>query len=262
MDEPDVLYRVDDGIAVVTLNRPGQRNPLTERPMVDGIVDALARANDDRGVRVVVLTGAGPAFSAGGNVKAMAAALEERRADPVRTQDYYRQGVQRIPLAFQGLEVPAIAAVNGPAVGAGCDLACMCDIRIASEKATFAESFVKLGIVPGDGGAWLLQRIVGYSKCCELAFTGDTVDAAEALRIGLVSKVVPDAELIDSALELARRIARNPPDAVRMTKRLLVQAREQSLWAALEAARALQALAHTTAEHADAARAFADKTRR
>ena len=126
----------------------------------------------------------------------------------------------QIPLAFERLDVPAIAAVNGAAIGAGCDLACMCDIRIASEKAKFAESFVKLGIIPGDGGAWLLQRTVGFSRAAELSFTGDTLDAAEALACGLVSRVAPPDQLLDEARKLADRIAANPGPALRMTKRL------------------------------------------
>jgi enoyl-CoA hydratase/carnithine racemase len=142
----------------------------------------------------------------------------ETRADlPAQTRRNYKLGIQRIPLAFDALEVPIIAAVNGSAIGAGCDLACMCDIRIAAESASFAESFVKLGIIPGDGGAWLLPRAVGFSKACEMAFTGDMVKSAEALACGLVSKVVPDGELMTAARALAERIAANPPHAVRMT---------------------------------------------
>ena len=155
--------------------------------------------------------------------------------------------------------MPVIAAVNGPAIGAGCDLACMCDIRIAGESAKFAESFVKLGIVPGDGGAWLLPRVVGFSKASEMAFTGDMLNAAEALACGLVSRVVPDGELLDAAHALAARIAANPPHAVRMTKRLLREGRTASLAAILETSAAAQALCHTTADHHEAVAAFLEK---
>jgi len=164
-----------------------------------------------------------------------------------------------VSLAFDRLEVPVIAAVNGPAIGAGCDLACMCDIRIAAESARFAESFVKLGIVPGDGGAWLLPRAVGYSKACEMAFTGDTLGAAEALACGLVSKVVPDAELMKEARALAERIAANPPHAVRMTKRLMREGRNVQLATLLELSAAMQSLAHATADHKEAVAAFLEK---
>ncbi|XKH38395.1 enoyl-CoA hydratase-related protein [Azospirillum doebereinerae] len=155
--------------------------------------------------------------------------------------------------------MPVIAAVNGPAIGAGCDLACMCDLRIASEAARFAESFVKVGIVPGDGGAWLLPRVVGFSKACEMAFTGDSIDAAEALACGLVSKVVPPAELLPAAQALAKRIAVNPAHAVRMTKRLLREGRHVRLDTLLEMSAAMQALAHATADHREAVDAMLGK---
>ena len=152
-----------------------------------------------------------------------------------------------------------IAAVNGAAIGAGNDLTCMCDIRIAGESAKFAESFVKVGIIPGDGGAWLLPRVVGYSKACEMAFTGDILNAQEALACRLVSKVVPDAELMATARAMAARIAANPPKAVRMTKRLMVAGQHMTLSAILEMSAAMQALAHTTEDHKEAVTAFLEK---
>lgn len=259
---PDpVLVERHGPIAVLTLNRPERRNPVSEPEMVSALTGALAEVDRDETVRAVILTGAGPAFSSGGDVRKMADDLDRRRDRPTRTQDYYRHGIQRIPLAFEQLEVPVIAAVNGPAIGAGCDLACMCDIRVAAESAKFAESFVKLGIVAGDGGAWLLPRLVGYSRAAELALTGDTIGAAEALAIGLVSRVVPDAELMASATAIAERIAANPPHAVRMTKRLLLEGRNTDLEAALRLAAALQALAHTEPDHRAAVEAFVQRRR-
>ena len=151
-----VLYEKHGPIVTITLNQPELRNPISAMPVVDAVVDALERLSAEPEARCAILTGAGTAFSSGGDLKRMAAEMEERRAAPIHTPRHYRQGIQRIPLAFQHLDVPIIAAVNGPAIGAGCDLACMCDIRIAAESARFAESFVKVGIVPGDGGAWLL----------------------------------------------------------------------------------------------------------
>ena len=261
-DEPcDVLLRREGPIAVITLNKPEQRNPITDPGMVEGLVRRFTEANLDPEVRAVVLTAEGPAFSAGGNVKRMAEVLAQRRERPVDTRAYYQDGVQRIPMALEALEVPVIAAVNGPAIGAGFDLACMCDIRISSERASFSESFVKMGLVAGDGGAWFLQRLVGYEKACEMAFTGDAVDAHEAFRIGLVLKVVPHEELLPAAISLATRIARNSNHAVRMTKRLMIQAREQSLTAALESARVFQSLAQTTDEHRDAVQAFVSRSK-
>ena len=250
--DPAVLFELADGIAILTLNRPEKRNPISEREMVDALVAALARIQADPAVRVAILTGAGRAFSSGGDLNAMQDALETRAADPAATVEYYRQGIQRIPLAFEALDVPIIAAVNGPAIGAGCDLACMCDLRIASETARFAESFVKLGIIPGDGGAWLLPRVVGWSKACEMALTGDAVRADEALACGLVSQVVPEAALMDAARALAARIAANPPLAVRATKRLLKEGRFAKMDSLLQLSATAQAIAHSTQEHRDA----------
>ncbi|HVY18214.1 MAG TPA: crotonase/enoyl-CoA hydratase family protein [Rhodopila sp.] len=254
-----VLYEQDGPIVTLTLNDPAMRNPISEKAMVDGIVDALDRLNQDGSVRVAILTGAGSAFSSGGDLRKMKQAAEERAVKPALTPRYYKFGIQRIPLMFEKLDVPIIAAVNGPAIGAGLDLACMCDIRIAGQSAKFAESFVKVGIVPGDGGAFLLPRAVGYAKACEMAFTGDMLDAQEALACGLVSRVVPDAELLDAAKGLAQRIAANPPHAVRMAKRLLIEGRHARLDTVLELSASLQALTHATADHREAVDAFLEK---
>jgi enoyl-CoA hydratase/carnithine racemase len=256
-----VLYAVEDGIATITLNQPELRNPISETEVIDGLIGALERMQADRAVRVGILTAAGTSFSSGGNIRAMADGLESRKANPVATLAYYNAGIQRIPLAFERLDVPVICAVNGPAMGAGLDLTCMCDMRIAAASAKFAESFVKMGIVAGDGGAWLLPRTVGYAKASEMAFTGDTIDAAEALAIGLVSKVVPDADLMDAARALARRIAANPPHAVRLTKRLIREGRHTRMDTQLEMAAGFQALMHTTGDHAEAVQAFLEKRR-
>jgi enoyl-CoA hydratase/carnithine racemase len=256
-----VLYAQDGSIVTITLNMPESRNPLTDTDVVDAIVEYLDRMNADASVRVGILTGAGSAFSSGGNVKRMHEDAAKRAAAPVLTPKYYKFGIQRIPMAFERLDVPMIAAVNGAAIGAGLDLTTMCDLRIAAESARFAESFVKVGIVPGDGGAWLLPRVVGYSKACEMAFTGDMLSAAEALACGLVSRVVPDGELMAEARKLADRIAANPPHAVRMAKRLLMEGRHTRLDTLLEMSATMQALAHTTADHREAAQAFLEKRR-
>ena len=254
-----VLREAAGGIVTLTLNQPDLRNPISDPAMIDAIVGAVEAADADMATRVVILTGAGSAFSSGGNIAAMKKGGGLHAEQTAQTRRNYRLGIQRIPLLFESIEVPVIAAVNGPANGAGCDLACMCDIRIAGQSAKFAESFVKLGIVPGDGGAWLLPRIIGYSRAAELSFTGDLLRADEALACGLVSRVVPDAELMDAARELAGRIAANPPHALRMTKRLLREGRTASLAALLEMSAAFQALAHDTADHAEAVDAFLTK---
>jgi enoyl-CoA hydratase/carnithine racemase len=171
----------------------------------------------------------------------------------------YRRGIQQLPLALFNLEVPVIAAVNGAAIGAGLDLACMCDIRIASERAKFAESFVRLGIIPGDGGAWLLPRIVGLSRAAELTFTGQTIDAQQALDWNLVSRVVPHDALLATARGLAQAIVANPPHAVRLAKRLLREGMHCRLDTLLEMSAAYQALSHQTADHREAVAAFIEK---
>jgi enoyl-CoA hydratase/carnithine racemase len=238
-----------DRITILTMMRPEQRNALTEAAHFHEFVDVCASIDADSDCAAVVLTGAGSAFCAGGNVKDMRARQGLFAGSPMQVRDNYRQNVQRVPLALYYLEVPTIAAVNGPAVGAGCDLACMCDLRIGSEAATFAESFVRLGLIPGDGGAWLLQRIVGLPKACEMTFTGEAVSARDALACGLVQKVVPPAELMAAALDLAGRIAANPPSALRMAKKLIRQAQQTSLQTALDVSAAFQALAHHSEAH-------------
>ena len=194
-----VVAHTEDSITTWTLNMPEARNPISGDEVVSRMVDLAAAANADRNVRVVILTGAGSAFSAGGNVKDMVDRVGMFGGNQADIQHGYTSGIQRLTRAIYGCEVPIIAAVNGPAVGAGCDLALMADMRIASESAFFAESFVKLGLIPGDGGAWLLPRAVGAARAAEMAFTGDRVDAATALEWGLVSRVVAADALMDTA---------------------------------------------------------------
>jgi len=254
-----LLCEQRDAVVILTLNLPEKRNPISDDEMVEALVTKLESLDRDPGVRAVILTGAGSAFSAGGDIKKMAAGVGLRDPLPAQTRRNYKTGIQRLPLMFEALEVPVIAAVNGPAIGAGCDLACMCDIRIAAESARFAESFVKIGIVPGDGGAWLLPRVIGFARASELALTGETIDARQALEWGLVSRVVPDSQLMETAQGIAQKIATNPPHAVRMTKRLLRQAHNATLAATLETSAAMQALAHATADHEEALRAMLER---
>lgn len=256
---PNFLRYAQRGhVVTLTMSQPGQRNPLTGNTAVPEFLAAIERIALDAGVRAVILTGEGPAFSAGGDIRKM---REQSfgEVDGMRIREDYRSGIQRLPLALFNLEVPVIAAVNGAAIGAGLDLACMCDLRIASEQAKFAESFVKMGIVPGDGGAWLLPRVVGLSRACELSFTGRTIDAATALAWNLVSQVVPHDELLAAANRLADEIAANPPQATRMTKRLIREGMQMGLASLLELSAAHQALAHQCADHREAVSAFLDK---
>jgi enoyl-CoA hydratase/carnithine racemase len=259
MSAEAVIYEKQGKVAVITLNRPDTRNALSE-DVVTGLIEACERANADMGVACVILTGAGPAFCSGGNVKEM----HERNTplfsgSPAEMRRSYRRGIQMIPMTMYELEVPAIAAVNGAATGAGLDLAAMCDIRIAAEDATFAESFLRVGLISGDGGAWFLPRVVGMPRALEMSYTADAVSAARALEIGLVSQIVPSTNLMETAHQLGARISRHPPHSLRLTKRLLRESARMELTGALELAAAMQAIVQHTTDQQEAVAAFLQK---
>jgi enoyl-CoA hydratase/carnithine racemase len=254
-----LLVDYDDAIVTARLNLPELRNPISEPEMVDAIEQLCERINQDERISVLILTGEGKGFSSGGNVKHMQQKTGMFAGSPEELVENYRNGIQRIPRAIYNLDVPVIAAVNGAAVGAGCDLAMMADIRIASERACFAESFVTLGIIPGDGGAWFLPRVAGYSRAAEMAFTGGMISAEQALDWGLVSQLVAHESLMDEAMSLARRIAANPPLAVRETKKLLRLSKSASLDELLEASAQVQSRLHHTDDHQEAVAAFLEK---
>jgi enoyl-CoA hydratase/carnithine racemase len=257
--DPFLIIERDGPIATITLNRPDERNAISRPEYIQEIRDFCADATRDTSLKAVIVTGAGSAFCAGGNVKDMRDKTGIFEGSPFTLRNRYRDGIQQIPLALYELEVPTIAAVNGPAIGAGLDLACMCDVRIAAQGAIFAESFVKLGIVPGDGGAWLLPRIVGNARATLMTLTGDAIDTAKALDYGLVSDVVAPDALLDAAKAVALRIAANPSAALRLTKRLLREAQDMKLGPLLELSAAYQALAHHTEDHEEAVNAFLEK---
>jgi enoyl-CoA hydratase/carnithine racemase len=255
----DPLLVVPDGpVQTWTINRPDRRNTI-ESDVVEAIEAAVHAVNSDYSVRAVVLTGAGSAFSSGGNVKHMRDREGMFGGTPAELRQGYRQGIQRIPRALHQCEVPLIAAVNGPAIGAGCDMALLCDVRFASTDAIFAESFARVGIIPGDGGAWLLPRVIGASRAAEMAMTGAPIDAQTADAWGLVSRVVEPTALLDVAMSLAQEIARNPPQIIRMTKRLLREGAHQTLETHLEFCAAMQSIAHHTADHHEAVRAMLER---
>jgi enoyl-CoA hydratase/carnithine racemase len=213
------LTIADDGVAVLELNRPDRLNAFN-RTMIGEWREALAQIAEDKRARVMVLTGAGRAFCAGGDADEM---TEMQTASNVERKNYLWQSIQKIPLAMERLEIPVIAAVNGTARGAGLDMALMCDLRICAQSATFAESYINMGVISGDGGTWFLPRVVGVARALELLWTGRVVDAAEAERIGMVNRVVPDAEVRNEAMKLARSIAAQPPQAVSLMKRAVYQ---------------------------------------
>lgn len=253
-----VLYSRDGNVVTLTLNEPATRNAVSPG-IIRELVEHTRRINEDLGVGCVILTGAGEGFSSGGNVKEMKEKKGLFAGSPAEIRRGYWHGIQQVPLAMYELEVPSIAAVNGAAVGAGCDLSLMCDIRIAGRSAVFAESFMRVGLVSGDGGAWYLPRVVGMSRAYEMTFTGDFIGAEEAVRIGLASRMVEDADLMQEAMTLAQRIAAHPSHSLRLTKRLLRDSQQVSLPIALELASSAQALAQHTHDQHEAVLAFTEK---
>jgi enoyl-CoA hydratase/carnithine racemase len=254
-----LLLEKDGAVATLTINRPDSRNPLGEPGDGDLFADAAAQINADREIRCAVLTGAGSAFSAGGNLKSMRERSGGFHGSGVHVRENYRNGIHRIIRALWGIEAPLIAAVNGAAIGLGNDVACLADIRIAADSAIFGATFLRIGLIPGDGGAWILPRVIGQSRAAELFFTADTIDAPTALQWGLVSRVVPAASLMEEARALAARICRQPPDALRMTKRLMRDGQVSSFETIMEQSASMQALAHLTADHREALSAFFEK---
>lgn len=248
----DALLTLENRIAVLTLNRHDLRNALTGSHLIDDIVATAHWVNQCEEVSVLVITGAGSAFSAGGNIRDMADRSGDFAGDVAECADRYRRGIQRIPLAMQAVEVPVIAAVNGPAIGAGFDLANMADVRIASEKAKFGETFLNLGIIPGDGGAWFMQRLIGYQRAFELTLSGRIVDATEAKTLGIVLDVVSPDELMPAALTMAERMASQPPKATRLTKRLMKIAQRMELKDFLDLCACFQGMSHNEPEHLEA----------
>jgi 2-(1,2-epoxy-1,2-dihydrophenyl)acetyl-CoA isomerase len=254
-----IALAIDGPVATLTINRPDAMNALGEPGDGDAFAAACAEITANRAVRCAILTGAGRAFSAGGNVKAMQNREGAFAGAPYEVAQGYRTNIHRIARALYGLEVPLIAAVNGPAIGLGNDVACFADIRIASDTAKFGVTFLKLGLIPGDGGAWLLPRTIGMSRAAELLFTGDVIDAATAEKWGLVSRVVPADQLMAEARKLAERIAAQPPQALRTAKLLLRQGQTVSYDTLLELSAASQALMHHTADHQEGVAAILEK---
>ena len=249
----------DGAVATITLNRPDAMNALGEAGDGDAIANACAEIGGDMTIRAAILTGAGRAFSAGGDLKAMLAGKGNFAGNPATIREGYRGNIHRALRALHGLDVPLIAAINGPAIGLGCDLACLADIRLASTTAVFGVTFLKVGLVPGDGGTWILPRVIGMSRAAELFYTGRTIDADQAAEWGLVSRTVEPDALMDEAHALAHQIAAQPPQQLRATKAMLRQGQSISYDTALELAASTQGLMHHTADHKEGVRAVLEK---
>ena len=256
MDKPHVLYEVKDHVAIITLNRPEAKNAFSIE-MITLWNEYLKNARNDNNVRCIIVTGKGDTFCSGGDIQEMA----EGRLRSWDMKNFVWEGVHRIVLSLEDLDKPVIAAINGAAMGAGMDMAIMCDIRICSDKARLAESYINMGVVPGDGGAYFLPRLVGTSKALELLLTGDVINPEEALKLGIVNRVVPHEDLMDEALKLAVKIAEKPPLAVRMVKRAVYQAQNSSLRSHLDYISSQLALLSETEDHVKAAKAFLEKSK-
>jgi 2-(1,2-epoxy-1,2-dihydrophenyl)acetyl-CoA isomerase len=260
MSESFLKVTREGPIVTLTMNLPEARNALPNPQACSDFADACSDVTLDTSVAAVILTGAGTSFSAGGNVKQ----IRDRTGmvpgrNPMETRHSYKNNIQKISRSLYQVEVPTIAAINGPAIGAGMDFAMMCDMRIASERAIFAESFVKLGIIPGGPGSWILPRLVGAAKAAQLSFTGETFDAAEALRIGLVTEVVAHDDLMSTAQNLAAKIAQNPIHAVRFTKRLMREGEHAQMESMMELSAAFQSIIHESEDHREAVTAMLEK---
>lgn len=254
MSEPQMLYRIEENIAVLTLNRPEAKNAFSPE-MLTLWRQFLEEAKADNKVRVIILTGKGDTFCSGGDIQEMA----EGKLRSWGMKRFLWEGVHRIIFTLEDLDKPVIAAINGAAMGAGLDMAIMCDLRVCSDRAKLSESYILLGLIPGDGGAYFLPRLTGIGKALELLLTGDVLSPQESVEIGLVNRVVPHDRLMEETMILAERIASKPPLAIRMMKRAVYQAQASTLRAHLDYVSSQLALLSETQDHREAARSFLEK---
>jgi enoyl-CoA hydratase/carnithine racemase len=248
----------EDGICILTLNRPHKAN-ASDPEICGALANAIYALNRKPQTRVIIITGNGKAFAAGGDVKAMANKTDMFAGSPNEIRNKYREIIHQVQLAIYYSDVPVLAAVNGAAAGAGNDLVAVCDIAIASDQARFQESFVSLGLISGDGGSWLLPRVVGKQNAFLMAYTADWFSAEEACKMGLVLKVVPHESLITETLALAQRIIRHPNGAIRATRRLIIEGGQSSFEAALDTCASMQGGMHFTNEHREKLTALLEK---
>ena len=250
---------IDGKIGILTLNRPEAMNALGQEGDGDAIAAACAQINAEKALRAVILTGAGKAFSAGGDLKAMKNREGNFAGSPADIRAAYKNNIHKLVKAIWNIEVPVISAINGAAIGLGCDVACLGDIRIASTNARFGITFLKIGLIPGDGGAWLSPRVIGMARASQLLYTGEVIDAKKALEWGFVSEVVEPDELMDAAIAMATRVAQQPPHALRVTKSLLRQGQTADFDNIMELSAASQGLMHHSLDHIEGVDAFLEK---
>lgn len=261
MEREDILFSVEDGIATITLNCPERKNAFTME-MIDKWADTLVKWRTDPEVKVIVLTGAGDAFCSGAYLGAPSSSTDgarEQTAYDIKSNLWER--IHRIAFALEDIDKPVIAALNGVAVGAGLDMALMCDIRFAAESARFSEGYVKVGFVPGDGGAFFLPRLVGMAKALELLLTGDFIYGPEAERIGLVNRTYPDDQLMEETYKFARKLADGPAKVIQMIKRVTYQSANMDLRTALDTVSSHMGVIRSTDDSKDALAASISRLR-
>ncbi|MBF0524631.1 MAG: enoyl-CoA hydratase/isomerase family protein [Deltaproteobacteria bacterium] len=247
MEFQDIKYQKQDHIATITLNRPDLKNAFT-LPMLKSVELALMDAKDDPEIKVIILTGAGDVFCAGGNIKDMAGG----KLQSWQMKDYLWNHVQRVPLLLEDIDKPIVAMLNGPAFGGGMDLALMCDLRVASERANLCATYVRIGLAPGDGGAFLLPRLVGLAKTMEILLTGDVIEPAEALSLGLVNKVTAHADLEAETLALAGKMSQWPLVSLRACKRAVMNGLTSSFRSHMDYVSSQVAMLSATEDHMNA----------
>jgi enoyl-CoA hydratase/carnithine racemase len=250
----ELVYEVKDKIATITLNRPDKMNAFTG-PMIDAWAGSLQEAQRDPDVNVVIVTGSGKAFCSGGDV----ARMGDGRPSPLDHKNGLWENIHRVPKALEAMDKPVIAMVNGVAVGAGMGMCVMCDMRVAADTARFSTGYVRVGLVPGDGDTYFLPRLVGAAKALELLWTADFIEAPEAHRLGIVQRVVPDAQLKEATYALAQQIADGPQIPVRMIKRLVYQSLKLDLRTHLDLVSSHMSIVRQTADHAEGVAAFKEK---
>jgi len=256
MEYEDIIYTNEEGIATIILNRPEAMNAFSPE-MSESISSAVQDSAQDDSVRVIIITAKGRAFCTGADVKMMAQRFEQ--ADEAEKKRLLRTENMRFPILFRSIDKPIIASINGLAVGGGFDFALSCDIRIASDKARFAEVFIRRGLIPALGGIFFIPRLAGVDKACELIWTGDMIDAKEAERLGLVTKVVSHDELEIATWEFAQKLAKGPPLAIQRAKRAIYESLSMGLETSLNFVGALSKDLMQSEDHKEGARAFLEK---
>ena len=257
-DFSDLKVLKDDNVLWIGLDNPKMRNAITDG-MIDSIERVFNHANFDNDIRVAILYGEGKSFCAGGDLRAMEEKSGMFSGESNELRENYQKGIQRIPVTIESFQKPIIAMVNGAAIGAGCDIACMCDIRVGSQDSFFGETFAKLGLVPGDGGTYFLPRVVGYAKAMEMFLTGELISGDQAKKDGLLNFLYSRQELKDKTTSLAHKIASHPPIALQMTKKALKFSKNSDLQAMLDLLGAFQGITQRSDDHFRALEAFKEK---